>query len=292
MPEAEEEFESPSGIRSFWTGTITFGLVSVPVALYAATRARGTALRMVAPDGSPVERRYVCSKDEKPLDDDDIVRGYAVDKNKYVVVTDEELQAAEPRKSREIDLRLFVDVDSIDPIYFRRGYFLVPSGGTTKAYRLLAETMEKKKYAGIATFVMRDKEYLVAIMSENGILRAETMRFEDEIRTPEEAGLPKKAKVSAAEVKKFETQIARRAKKLDLRELTDDYAERLEKLVAAKQRKHEDIVKVKKEEQPSEGGEVVDLLEVLSRSLGGGGTRKPARRAPARATKRTAAKKK
>jgi DNA end-binding protein Ku len=288
----EEEFESPGGIRSFWTGTITFGLVSVPVALYAATRARGTALRMVAPDGSPVERRYVCSKDEKALDDDDIVRGYETDKGKYVVVTDEELQAAEPRKSREIDLRLFVDADSIDPIYFRRGYFLVPSGGTTKAYRLLAEAMEKKKYAGIATFVMRDKEYLVAIMSENGILRAETMRFEDEIRTPEEVGLPKKAKVSTAEVKKFEAQIARRAKKLDLRELTDDYAERLEKLVAAKQRKHEDIVKVKEEEQPSEGGEVVDLLEVLSRSLGGGGTRKPARRAPARAKKRATAKKK
>src|SRR5262245_10093422 len=116
----EQEFESPSGIRSFWNGTITFGLVSVPVALYAATRGRGTALRMVAPDGLPVERRYVCSKDEKPLDNDDIVRGCAIEKEKYVVVTDEELEAAEPRKSREIDLKLFVDVDSIDPIYFRR----------------------------------------------------------------------------------------------------------------------------------------------------------------------------
>ena len=178
MPPSEDEVEiEASGIRSFWTGTITFGLVTIPVALYSATRARGTALRMVAPDQAPVQRRYVCSKDETPLDADDIVRGYEIEKGKYVLVTDDELEAIEPRKSREIDLRLFVDRDSIDPVYFDRGYFLVPSGGTTKAYRLLAEVMEKKQYAGIATFVMRAKEYLVAIIAENGILRAETLRF-------------------------------------------------------------------------------------------------------------------
>src|SRR5687767_7274245 len=115
----DEEFDSvaPSGIRSFWTGTISFGLVTVPVALYAATRSRGTALRMVGPDGATVERRYVCSKDEKALDADDIVRGYETDKGKFVTVTDEELEAIEPRKSREIDLQRFVDRDSLDPVY-------------------------------------------------------------------------------------------------------------------------------------------------------------------------------
>ena len=295
MAAEPEEIDSvaPSGIRSFWTGTITFGLVTVPVALYAATRSRGTALRMVGPDGATVERQYVCSKDEKPLDSDDIVRGYAIEKGKYVVVTDEELESLEPKKSREIDLQLFVDRDSLDPVYFERGYFLVPAGGTAKAYRLLAEVMEKNNYAGIATFVMRTKEYLVAITAENGILRAETLRFEDEIRSPQDVGLPKKVKASAADVKKFEAQIAKRSKKLSLAELTDDYAERLEKLVASKQRKHEDIVKVDVEEKPSEGGEVVDLLAVLSKSLGGTGTRKPARRSPARKqAARTTAKRK
>jgi DNA end-binding protein Ku len=293
VPSEAEEFdlESSGGIRSFWTGTITFGLVTVPVALYSATRSRGTALRMVASEGEPVQRKYVCSKDEEPLELDDLVRGYEIEKGKFVVVTDDELEGIEPRKSREIDLRLFVDRDSIDPVYFDRGYFLVPGGGTNKAYRLLAEVMEKKKFAGIATFVMREKEYLVAIMADDGILRAETLRFKDEIRDPGDVGLPKKAKVSAAEVKKFEAQIARRAKKLDLRELTDDYEKRLEKLVAAKQRKHEDIVKVSEEEKPAdEGGEVVDLLAVLSKSLGGSGGRKAARKAPAR--KRSAAAKK
>jgi len=293
MAEEQEDLESsaPSGIRSFWTGTISFGLVTVPVALYAATRSRGTAMRMVAPDGSPVERRYVCSKDEKTLDGDDIARGYEIDKGKFVVVTDDELEAIEPRKSREIDLSRFVDADSIDPVYFDRGYFLVPSSGTNKAYRLLAEVMEKKKYAGIATFVMRAKEYLVAILSENGILRAETLRFDDEIRTPADVGLPKKTKVSAAEVKKVEAQITRRTKKLALGELADDYAERLEKLVAAKERKREDIVRVSEEESPGEGAEVVDLLAVLSRSLGGGGVRKPARRSAASEAKKRAKRK-
>jgi len=304
VAEEAEDFEQPSGIRSFWTGTITFGLVTIPVALYSATRSRGIALKMIGPDEAPVQRRYVCPKDEKVLDADDIVRGYEIEKGKFVVVTDDELEAIEPRKSREIDLKVFVDADQIDPIYFERAYFLVPAGGTNKAYRLLAEVMEKNKRAGIATFVMRAKEYLVAILAEKGILRAETLRFADEIRKPEDVGLPKIGKPAPADVKKFETQIAKHAKKVNLHDFLDDYVERLEKLVAAKERKKEDIVKAPEEPaEAEEGGEVVDLLEVLSRSLGGksatggrrpGGlpagasparTRRPPRKAAARKTK-------
>ena len=282
MAEEDEDFEQPGGLRSFWSGTITFGLVTVPVALYAATRSRGVALKMIGPDEAAVRRRYVCSKDGQVLDADDIVRGYEIEKGKYVVVTDDELEAIEPRKSREIDLRVFVDVDGIDPVYFERAYFLVPAGGTNKAYRLLAEVMEKNKQAGIATFVMRAKEYLVAIIAENGILRAETLRFADEIRKPEDIGLPKLAKPPAAEVKKFENQIAKHAKKVNLHEFLDDYTERLEKLVAAKEKKKADIVRAPAEtrdEAEEGGGEVVDLLAVLSRSLGGNAPRKPARKA-------------
>jgi DNA end-binding protein Ku len=282
----DEEFDQPSGLRPFWSGTITFGLVTVPVALYAATRSGGVALKMIGPDEAPVRRRYVCSKDGKPLDADDIVRGYEIEKGKFVVVTDEELEAIEPRKSREIDLQLFVDRATIDPIYYDRGYFLVPSGGTNKAYRLLAEVMEKKEQAGIATFVMRAKEYLVAILAENGILRAETLRFDEEVRKPEDVGLPEPAKPSAADVKKFETAIASRAKKLDLHELVDDYVERLEKLVAQKEKKKADIVRApaeERDEDESGSGEVVDLLAMLSRSLGQSG-RKPPKKAPSKRT--------
>ncbi|HEX2061148.1 MAG TPA: Ku protein [Thermoanaerobaculia bacterium] len=299
MAEDDDDLEQPGGMRSFWTGTITFGLVTVPVALYSATKPRGIALKMIGPDEAPVRRRYVCSRDGKVLDADDIVRGYEIEKGKFVVVTDDELEAIEPRKSREIDLRLFVDRDEIDPMYYDRAYFLVPAGGTTKAYRLLAEVMEKQNQAGIATFVMRAKEYLVAIIAENGILRAETLRFADELRKPEDIGLPKIAKPAPATVKKFEEQIARRTRKLDLHDLLDDYAERLEKLVAQKEKKKADIVKAPADlEDKDEGGEVVDLLAVLSRSLGGGTTaakkRAPAKRAPAKrsAKKKTTKKKK
>jgi len=290
----EEDFEQPGGLRSFWTGTITFGLVTVPVALYSATRPRGVALKMIGPDESPVRRRYVCSKDGKVLDADDIVRGYEIEKGKFVVVTDDELEAIEPRKSREIDLHVFVDVDAIDPMYFERAYFLVPAGGTNKAYRLLAAVMEKKKQAGIATFVMRAKEYLVAILAENGILRAETLRFADEVRTPSAVGLPDIPKIPAADVKKFETQIAKHAKKVNLREFLDDYTERLEKLVAAKERKKADVVRAPeemREEEEGGGGEVVDLMAILSRSLGGGAGRKPAKKAAPRKRKAPAKKK-
>ena len=119
-----------------------------------------------------------------------MIRGYEVEKEKYVVITDEELEKLAPKKGRDIDLRRFVKQESIPPVYFDRSYFLTPGQGSEKAYRLLAETMEKEDLAGIATFVMRGKEYLVAIFPENGILRAETMRFSDELRSPKDIGLP------------------------------------------------------------------------------------------------------
>ena len=280
-------------MRSFWSGTITFGLVSVPVNLFPATVKRRVQFRMVGPQGSPVQRHYVCSKDGKELDADDIVRGYEIEKGKFVVVEDDELEAIEPRKTREIDLRLFVDRNEIDPMYFERGYFLAPAGGSNKAYRLLAAVMEKSGRAGIATFVMRAKEYLVAIMAENGILRAETLRFQDEIRTPETIGLPKKTKAKPADVKKFEQVIAKHSGKLAVSMMLDDYAERVEKLVAKKQKAGEDVLKVKTQpaaEDEDEGGEVIDILEALRRSMGQTSKRKPAKRASG-STRKSASKK-
>ena len=306
MAEEDEEVGGPAGVRTFWTGTITFGLVSVPVSLFPATKPRSVSLRMVSDEGSPIQRRYVCSKDEKPLDADDIVRGYEIEKGKFVVVTDEELEAIEPRKSREIDLRLFVKKSDIDPVYYERAYFLTPAAGSTKAYRLLAEVMERSDRVGIATFVMRSKEYLVAILAENGILRAETLRFQDEIRSPEDVGLPKKMKPKPADIKRFETQITKHTGKIVMKEFLDDYAESLEKIAQEKFRKGKDLVEAPERAaatEDEEGGEVIDLLAALRRSLGAAGKepRKPARKAASRkkpaarktsAGKKTAAKKK
>ncbi|HXT63098.1 MAG TPA: Ku protein [Pyrinomonadaceae bacterium] len=254
--------------RPFWSGTLTFGLVSVPVDLYPGTRTNRAPLRMLGPKGEPLSRRYFSQKTSKDLEDDEMIRGYEIDKDKYVVVTDEELERLAPESSRDIDLRRFVDLQSIPPLYFDRSYFLAPSAGSEKAYQLLAATMDKEDLAGVATFVMRGKEYLVAIFPENGILRAETMRFPDEIRSPKQVDLPEKTKVPAATVKKFEKLIAKHSEKhLSLKELKDEKTEQLMKLVEKKRKQHKDIIEV--EEADRDEGKVVDLMEVLKKSLAG-----------------------
>jgi DNA end-binding protein Ku len=223
---------------------------------------------MLGPEGTPLSRRYFSSETGKDLEDAEMVRGYEIEKEKYVVVTDEELERLEPEKSRDIDLRRFVRKDDIPPIYFEHAYFLAPAGGSVKAYQLLAETMERSGRAGIATFVMRDKEYLVAILAENGILRAETLRFADEVRSPKEIGLPKPARVSKPGVQRFEKLIQRRsAKEISRDELQDERTEKLVRLVERKQAKDKDVVESETAERKP--AKVVDLMEVLKKSLEG-----------------------
>jgi DNA end-binding protein Ku len=221
---------------------------------------------MLGPEHEPLARRYYSEKTGRDLDAEDMVRGFEIDKDKYVVVTDEELERLAPEQSRDIDLRRFVELESIPPIYFDRSYFLAPAEGSEKAYRLLAETMAKSDLAGIATFVMRGKEYLVSIFPENGILRAETMRFPDELRSPKEVGLPEKKKVPAATVKKFEALIGKHSKRaLPLKELKDQKTEQLMKLIEKKRARHKDVVEV--EEAEREEGKVVDIMDALKKSL-------------------------
>lgn len=263
-----EENGEQGGPRPFWSGTLTFGLVSVPVNLFPANKGSRAPLRMLSSEGEPLARRYFSEKTERELDADQMVRGYEYDKGKYVVVTDEELERLAPEKSRDIDLKTFVPAESIPPVYFERGYFLTPNSGSEKAYKLLAETMEKGGKAGLATFVMRGKEYLVSIFAEHGILRAETMRFADELRSPAEVGLPKKTKAPAATVRKFEKLIGSKAKKqLSPRKLEDEQTQRLLKLVKKKSAKRANVVEVETEKRDE--GKVIDLMAVLKKSLAG-----------------------
>lgn len=224
---------------------------------------------MLGPDGQPLARKYFAEKTGKDLDVDEVIRGYQIDKDKYVVVTDEELERLQPEKTRDIDLKQFVPTDSIPPLYFERGYFLTPAAGSQKAYKLLAETMAKSELAGLATFVMRGKEYLVAIFSDNGVLRAETMRFPDEIRSPSEVGLPKKKEVPKAAVSKFEKLIKNKSKKQfsPAKELADKQTDDLLKLVKKKEKKRSNVVEV--ETEGDSDRKVIDLVQVLKKSLSG-----------------------
>jgi DNA end-binding protein Ku len=284
--ETQEDASEEARARAFWSGTISFGLVSVPVALFPASREARTSLRMLAPDGTPLERRWFCPKDEKTVAWDELVRGYEMEDGTFVVMSDEELEAAAPEKSRDIDLRRFVPVDDLDPVFFERGYFLVPSGESTKAYRLLADAMEENDLAGIATFVMRTREYLIAIMAEDGILRAETLRWAGEVRTPKQVGLGRLAKPKPAEVKAIEAAIkGLDESELDERELTDPRERALEKLVAAKVKEGRDVLEAPEDAAATPADEqIIDLMAVLKRSLEGeAGERRPPARAPRRA---------
>ena len=224
---------------------------------------------MLGPDGQPLARKYYAEKTGKDLDADEVVRGYQVSKEKYVIVTDEELERLQPEKTRDIDLKQFVPADSIPPLYFERGYFLTPAAGSQKAYKLLAETMDQSGLAGVATFVMRGKEYLVAIFPDKGILRAETMRFADELRSPSDIGLPKKSDVPKATVTKFEKLIKNKAKKQfsPAKELADKQTDELLKLVKKKEKKRGSVVKVETEKDSVH--KVVDLVQILKKSLAG-----------------------
>jgi len=224
---------------------------------------------MLSPEGVLLNRRYYSEKTGCNLDDYQMIRGYETEKGKYVIVTDEELEKLAPEKSRDIDLRRFVPKQSIPPIYFERAYYLTPARETEKAYRLLAKTMEETKRVGIGTFVMRGKEYLVAITSENGILIAQTLRFADEVRSPADVGLPKKKKIPKAEVTKSEKFVASHSERsLSDKELKDEQTERILKLVKSKKSRGKDVVET--DVESTDKGNVVDIMDVLKKSLAAG----------------------
>lgn len=279
MPERDEsEPTQESAAGAIWSGTITFGLVSVTVELFPASRRSRVSLRMLGPDGTPLARRYFSSDGGKPLRSEDIVRGYKAGNGDYVIVTDEELERLAPEKSRDIELKQFVPAGEIPPIYFQRAYFLAPSGKSTKAYRLLAAAMERTGRAGIATFVMRGKEYLVAILSENGILRAETLYFHDEIRSARDVGLPERQEPSSERMQRYQKSIRAASKdSLPLEELRDEASARLLQLAEKKWAKHQDVVEI---EEPAEHrAEVIDIVTLLKQSL----SSQPKKKAPGRA---------
>lgn len=287
------EHHAPAApVRAFWSGTITFGLVSIPVDFYAAARARDTSMKMVDAQGHPLGRRYTSAGNGKPLDDGEIVRGYETDSGQAVVITEAEFESAAPETSRDIDLLRFVPLQQVPPACFVRPYFLAPTQRAGKAYALLAQTMERTGKAGIGRLVMRGHEYLVAIIAEHGALRAETLRYVDELRTPEAIGLPAPSGVTKKKVEEFAQEIDRALeKRLDLHELEDRDAEALEHLARSKLKAHKDVVTLPdaaEDEEPEEGGaQIIDLVQLLRNSLGADAKAAPdADAAPASASHR------
>lgn len=267
-------------VHGMWSGTITFGLVSVPVALYPALRSRPVTMRLLAKDGGPLKRRYYCPKDEKELDPEEIIRGFEKD-GSFITVEDEELYALEPRKSSDIELKQFVRIEEIEPFYFDRPYFLAPTGRSTKAYRLLVHVMERNARAGIATFIMRGKEYLAAILAEGGLLMVETLRYRDEIRAPQQIGLPEAAG-SDKEKEKIYARVLSQLKRnrLSGKDLEDRYAKRFQELLKKKKKSGKALVKTEEKEEPEteEGAQIIDLVSIFKERFAAREKRERARR--------------
>jgi DNA end-binding protein Ku len=290
-PQQQPASDGTSFVRGFWSGNLSFGLVSIPVSLITAQRSNRVSLRMLAPDGTQLRRRFFCPNDNVALDNGEIVRGYEVEKDRFVVVTDEELEALVPKLSQEIDLTRFVPLADIDPMRFEHGYFLVPSKKAGKAYRLLAKVMEDRARAGIATFVMRGKQYLVAIIARGGLLRAYTLRFADELRSITDAQVDATSTVDEQAVTAFQRHIeALRGDTLEASDLEDSHSRELLALIEKKRKGGKDVIAAQvNQEDEAVGAQIVDLMEYLKKSIGGDAaepTEKPKR---PRSAKRKAA---
>lgn len=268
--ESENEHEHvPGGPRALWSGTITFALVSVPVDLYPASRDASPRTRLLAPDGTPLESHWVCPEHERELAWSSIDRAQETEDG-FVVLSDAELEAIEPRRSRDIEIQSFVALDSIEPLMVEGAFVLVPSSGPTKPYRLLARALEQKRLAGLATFVMRRRERLTAVIAREGVLWAVALRFREDVRTA--AGLRPDARPSAAATRTWRTALRKLARpRWSPNSLQDETAEELRKLVLRKRRGKQDVVRVEREaaserepdESEDERAENQDVFELI-----------------------------
>ncbi|HEV3378748.1 MAG TPA: Ku protein [Thermoleophilaceae bacterium] len=252
--------------RPLWNGSLSFGLVNVPVQLTSGTRDLDLHFRQLhKKDGAPIEQRRYCSQDEVEVDWEEIGRGFELDDGKQVVLTDEELASVQPEKTRTIDVQAFVDLEDVDPIYFDNTWFLVPAGdsqGTRRAYRLLVEVMESTQRAALGRFVMRTKEYLVLVRPRDGLLSLTTMRFHDEVR-PTDGIAPGGRKPAKDKIEQAVAVIESLGTDWDPERYTDCYRERLKRVVEEKKKGK----KIKAPTEPKEPKPAPDLMEALQATL-------------------------
>jgi DNA end-binding protein Ku len=256
--------------RAIWSGSLSFGLVSVPVKAYSAVHDHNVHFHQLQKKtGARIRYEKVSSKTGKKLDSDEIEKGFELAKGKYVVVDTEELDALRPRSTRTIDITDFVDLAAVDPIYYENTYWLAPDGeAADRAYRLLLAAMESSERVAIGTVVMRNKQYLAAIRPLDGALAMSTMRFADEVVPRKKiAGIPSaRSKPAPKELKLASQIIDSLASDWDPKRYHDTYTEELRDLIERKA-KGEEITVDTAEEEPT--GKVVDLMAALQASLEG-----------------------
>ena len=254
--------------RAIWSGTISFGLLNVPVKLYSAVSRKTIRFNELREsDGARVRHRRVAEGTDDEVAYEEIVKGYEISPDRYVVLTRDELAELDPKKTRSIDIQDFVDIGGIDPIYFENPYYLGPAEGAEKAYSLLARAMESSGKAAIARFVLRNREHLSAIRAHDGVLTMTTMRFADEVVAPEELDdvLPQeKPKVQKKEVEMAEKLIDSLTADFDPGAYRDEYREELLSLIEQKAEGKEIVASASEEPEPTK---TPDLMAALEESI-------------------------
>ncbi len=251
--------------RATWSGAITFGLVSIPVKGFGSVSEHKVGLRLLCPrDKSPIQFKRVCSKDKKEVPWNSILRGYEIEKGRYVALTSKDLEKIEIQSGKSIEILRFIDLDKLDPIYFDKGYFLVPTEDSMKPYFLFMEALQANNKVAIGRVVMHEREHLVALRSYGNSIMMETLHYSDEIRDPSDfPELRKPVEVSPEELELAGQLIRIMKKPFNLKEYKDRYQESLQALVEAKMKGKEDIVELKVPEIEA----TKDLMEALKASI-------------------------
>lgn len=274
-------------MRSIWKGAITFGLVNVPVKVYSATEDHDVSLHQVhAKDGGRIRYKRTCELDGEVVEYADIAKAFD-DGEKTVILSDDDLAMLPAEKSREIDVVEFVPSDQVDPIMFEKSYYLEPDSKSVKAYALLRQTLEQTDRTAIVQFALRQKTRLGALRVRGDVLMLQALLWDDEVREAKFASLDEKVTISKKELEMSEALVKSFEADFDPARFTDDYQDQLKELIEAKLDKGDAVDTAETfgeaAEESDGGGEVLDLMEALRRSVEKNRADKaPAKKAPAK----------
>jgi DNA end-binding protein Ku len=271
-------------MRSIWKGSLSFGLVNVPVKLYAATEDHDVPLHQVHDkDGGRIRYSRRCEIDGEIVDFEHIAKAY-VDGDETVILTPEDLASLPAERSKDIDVVEFVPSDQVDPIMFEKSYFLAPDSKSTKAYVLLRETLQATDRTAIVQFALRQKTRLAALRVHDDVLMLQTLLWDDEVREARFPELDESPKITDAELKMSKALVESFASDFTPEKFTDDYQAQLRTLVEAKLEQGDalDTEATFGRAEGQGGGEVLDLMEALRRSVENKRAEKPAKKAPAK----------
>jgi DNA end-binding protein Ku len=253
--------------RAIWKGSISFGLVNIPIALYPATRREELKFRLLRKsDLSPVNYKRVAEKDGKEVSWDEIVKGYEYEKGKYVVLKDEDFERVDLEATQTVDIQDFVDQEEIDPMFFYKPYYLEPQKGGDKAYALLRDALKDSGKVGIAKVVIKTRQYLAGVKPEDGALVLELMHFADELADPEKLRVSKKTEVDKREINMAKSLIDSMSSKWNPEKYKDDYREALMEVIEEKVEAGGKEIEEKPRKAPKPT-KVIDLVSVLQKSL-------------------------